>query len=258
MAESNPSPAYVVQQLRERGAVSFPGFFPEATVALVRSEALALLDNPVDGVKAEPNPGGAGVRIDPRLLAGGGLPGITAALRSDLFQRIARGYDPRSSFCFDAVITHDKVPCKLTDVHFDTRRSLKFMIYLSDVRRENAAFRYAYGTHRANCSARNRFLLAGGRLNDLPNVPGRSEQVELLDIEGPAGTLIVFDTDGFHSAGLLTPGRERLLIRSRTLLSGWFNYTVLRKVAELNPIGFLLRPPVPEGRRATGGTARAN
>lgn len=257
MTESNPSSAQVAEQVRERGAVCFPGFFPQATVAAVRSEALALLDTPVNGVKAEPNPGGAGVRIEPALLMGSLVPGIAAVLRSDFFQQIARGYDPKSSFCFDAVITHDRIPCKLTDVHYDSRRALKFMIYLSDVRRENAAFRYAYGTHRANREARHRFLLAGGKLADLPNVPGPSERLELADIEGPAGTLIVFDTDGFHSAGLLGPGKERLLIRSRTLLSGWFNHRVLRKAAELNPIRFFLRPPVLEGRRPTGGSARA-
>jgi hypothetical protein len=45
---------------------------------------------------------------------------------------------------------------------------------------------------------------------------------------------------------------------SRTLLSRWFDHRVLRKVAELNPFGFLLRPRMLAGRKATGGTARAN
>jgi hypothetical protein len=258
MVEIRPSPTEIVAQLRERGAVSLPGFFGEGAVARMRREALALLARPAAGVRPESNPGGAQVRVDPRLLDGLRFPAIAAVLRSEFFQRIARGYDSKSRFCQDAVISHDKVPCKITDIHFDTRPSLKFMVYLADVRKANAAFRYAYGTHRANWGLRQRFLLAGGKLNDLPNVPGPGERIDLVDCEGPAGTLLVFLTDGFHSAGLLEPGRERLLIRASTLLSGWFNNGVLRGAAELNPMRFLFLPRVPEGRKPTHGTARAN
>ncbi|MGH7516771.1 MAG: hypothetical protein ACREOC_04785 [Gemmatimonadales bacterium] len=253
-----PSPTQVAQQVQKQGAICLQGFFDPEAVAAMRGESVALLDKPVEGVSPEGNPGGSAVRIDPKLLEGPRFPGISRALRSDFFQRTARGYDAKSTFCFDAVITHDRVPCKITDVHFDMRRSLKFMIYLSDVRKENAAFRYAFGTHRANREVRHRFLLAGGKLNDLPNVPGPDEQLGLVDIEGPEGTLIVFDTDGFHSAGLLQAGKERLLIRSRTLLSGWYNSPVLRKAAELNPLRFFLWSPGPAGRKATGGSARAS
>jgi YHS domain-containing protein len=64
-------------------------------------------------------------------------------------------------------------------------------------------------------------------------------------MEGPGGTLIVFDTDGFPSAGILQEGK-RLLVRARTQLSGWLRRRTRRDwVAAALILGLflpLLRP----------------
>ena len=248
----------IVRELQERGAVCLPGFFGRATAEEMRREALELLSTPIDGVKKTNIPGGPSVVINnPQVLNAPRFPALGRALRSDLLREVSVGYDPKGKFFCRAHITHSKTPCKITDIHFDTLRFLKFMIYLSDVDEECAALRYCFGSHNENRRLRARFLRAGGKITELPNVPAPSENFVLEDLEGPRGTLIIFDTDGFHSAGTLQPGKERLLIRSHTKLGGWFNSDALRRVAELNPMQFFVPPMMPE-RTATGGRTRAN
>jgi len=180
---------------------------------------------------------------------------------SDFFlKEIARGYHSRSGFVFYRGVCVDhahRFGKTITATHFDTKRCLKFMIYLSDVGKEDAAFSYCPGSHLENTKLRNRFLLMGGALQDIPNVPGPSESYELVPMEGPRGTLIVFDTDGFHSAGTLQEGRERFLVRAGVLLGGWFDNRTLRSAAQLNPLRFLASSLAPKERLRTRGSSRA-
>jgi hypothetical protein len=248
----------IVRELRENGALCLPSFFCPSLAENMRKEATCLLSAQIDGVKAiQPHPSGRMVWIYPKILEAPLFPCLNQALRLPLFQEIAERYDGKCKFLHNAIITHDYRPCTITDVHFDADRSLKFMIYLSDVDKDSAAFRYCLGSHRLNRKLRHRFLMLGGRIEDIPNIPGPSEELQLTDMEGPAGTLIVFDTDGFHSAGALKEGRERVLIRSRTLLSAWFDNRILRQATKLNPLRFLRPFVIPEGRRATRGSTRA-
>jgi hypothetical protein len=248
----------IVRELQERGAVCLPGFFDRATAEDMRREALELLSDPIDGVKKTNIPGGPSVVINkPAVLNPPRFPALGRALRSDLLKNVSMGYDPKGTFFTRAHITQSITPAKITDIHFDSFRFLKFMVYLSDVDRACAALRYCFGSHLDNRNFRYRFLRAGGKIIDLPNVPAPSETVLLEDLEGPQGTLIIFDSDGFHSAGTLQPGKERLLIRTHTKLSGWFNNETLRRVAEFNPLKFFV-PSMAPGRSATGGRTRAN
>ena len=235
-----------------------PGFFDRSTAEDMRREALELLSAEIDGVKKTKVPGGPSVVINnPEVLNPPRFPALGHALRSDLVSQVSLGYDPKGKFFARAHITHSITPCKITDIHFDVFRQLKFMVYLSDVDKECAALRYCFGSHLENRRLRNRFLMVGGKIRNLPNVPTPDENIVLQDLEGPRGTLIIFDTDGFHSAGTLQPGKERLLIRSHTRLSSWFNSEALRRVAELNPVRFFV-PSIAPGRAATGGKTRAN
>jgi len=84
------------------------------------------------------------------------------------------------------------------------------MIYLNDVDRGNAALRYAAGTHRTNHAFRIAYMRAAGAPESLPDIPAPEERMELADLEGPAGTVILFDSEGFHSAGTLSAGREQI------------------------------------------------
>jgi hypothetical protein len=257
MKWGNLSAKEIVRQLKETGAVCLQSFFDPQWVENMRREAATLLTTTHNGVTDNFNPGGPSVRIDSKVFDSPHFSSFGQALNSNLFREIAIGYDQKSRFFVDAVITQDRIPCKLTDIHFDLKRSLKFMIYLSDVDKGCAAFRYCLGSHRENRKFRHRFLLMGGLVKELPNIPGPTERLVLTDMEGPRGTLIVFDTEGFHSAGTLQDGNERLLIRARSLLGGRFDYRLFREVAERSPLRLLLPLLVPEGRQATRGSARA-
>jgi hypothetical protein len=242
---NNLAAKQVVRELEKNGVVCLQSFFDRRSVEKMRGEAISLL-GARQWRKRTPRD------LEQRF------PALYEALNSDVFREIAVGYDPKCQFFCDAIVEHDTSAGEIiTDIHFDMMRSLKFMIYLADVDKSSAAFRYCLGSHQDNRKLRDRFLLMGGRLPKLPNVPGPNEDHILTDIEGPSGTLIVFDTDGFHSAGLLQEGKERLLVRGRTLLSGWFDHSFLRFAAELNPLRFFAPLLAPKGRLATRGKARA-
>jgi hypothetical protein len=227
-----------------------------APVAELRREALAMLTAPGAGMGFESNPGGDSVRLVCDHVEPAAIPTTVAVLRSAVLEDITRAYLGDCAFCADAVVAHD-VRAIVPDVHFDLRRSLKCMIYLNDVDRRHAALRYAVGTHRNNGAFRVAYLRAGGRPEALPNIPAAEERVELFDIEGPTGTMILFDSDGFHAIGALSPGCARLIIRSRSLARHWIEGRVQRLIrSTFNP--FRHRPPaVPAGRQTTAGHARA-
>lgn len=247
-----------VSCLQQDGIAVWPGILDAARVVELRREADAILASPGPGMGFEGNPGGSSVRLLMDRVEPAALPATIAILRSATLEAITRAYLSDCDFCADAVIAHD-VRGAGPDVHFDMRRSLKCMIYLNDIDSGHAAFRYAAGTHRLNGAFRVAYVRAAGAPESLPNIPAPEEQIELTDIEGPAGTMILFDSDGFHSAGILSAGRERLLIRSRSLARHWLDGRLARRFirSALNP--FRLKPPVvPAGRQATWGHARAD
>lgn len=122
----------------------------------------------------------------------------------------------------------------ITHTHFDYFRTIKAMVYLDDTGEDNGAFRYAAGTHRRNAKFRQSFLAKGYSLTSMPNIV-KSDQVSDHGIEmqpycGAAGTLLVFDTEGFHTGGVIRPGCARRTIRSRSLFDPptWWQQTKFR------------------------------
>jgi len=99
-------------------------------------------------------------------------------------------------------------------LHFDKRQVLKFYFYLSDTDEKNGAMRASPGTNhiirRLRLEAMER-----NNLDEIDNVLS-DEHVHSIPISGPAGTLIVFDTDVAHGAGRVCPGLQRRTIRGHT------------------------------------------
>ncbi len=248
----------VVRELKQKGALCLPSFFDAQSVKEMRAEADALLTEQIEGVNSlDPHPSGRMVWVTPQVFNERRFARLGEAFTSAFCREIAASYEPRCKFFRGAMITHDYKPCKITDIHFDASPALKFMVYLTDVDKDSAAFRYCLGSHRQNRKLRNRYLLMGGQLKDIPNIPGPAEQIALTDLEGPAGTLILFDTDGFHSAGSLKQGRERLLIRATTFRRDWYHSRVFQNAKIRNPLRIFVPLVVPKGRQATRGYTRA-
>lgn len=119
--------------------------------------------------------------------------------------------------CKDVMLTHDylnKIEINQF-LHFDRWRSLKAMVYLTDVTEENGAFSVVPKTHSEGARLRRiyknlPYSVRPNRIEtDFPELYEKPEK-----IVAPAGTLILFDSDIFHKGGDINDGNERILIRS--------------------------------------------
>lgn len=119
--------------------------------------------------------------------------------------------------CKDVMLTHDYLNTLEINqhLHFDRWRSLKAMVYLTDVQEGDGAFSVVPRSHKRGAELRRMY-------KNMPyNIrPNRVEfdfpedyQVP-TEIFAPRGSLILFDSDIFHCGGNVLEGRERKLIRS--------------------------------------------
>ena len=120
--------------------------------------------------------------------------------------------------CREVFITHE---CK-TDIltrpnqlHFDRLRSLKVMVYITDVNEKCGPLSVVPGSHKKSCLLRRAFIKMPyeNRLNIIKkHYPHLYESP--TKICGGKGTIIFFDSDVFHLGGKNEIGHERKIIRS--------------------------------------------
>ena len=188
---------------------------------------------------------------------------IASLFFNDSLRAIANAYIPDASYCNGLLGTNEFRAMPVTEVHFDTLRSLKFMVYLDDTTAENGAFSFARGTHKKNSAYRNRFAQLGGVPNLIPNALTEEHRARVASFEAAAGTLILFDTDGLHAGGVLQPGTSRRVVRAHSKapnreawkLTQLMPYRI--RHSGLNPAMLYSKIFAP-GFRATMGTARAH
>jgi ectoine hydroxylase-related dioxygenase (phytanoyl-CoA dioxygenase family) len=269
------NPEQILRSLRRDGIVTVEHFLGQSSLEEIAAEFEYLRSHRISELRRRRStyllPGRLGVadhwrrdgrsRLERRHLAK--IPRILEVFQSDSLRRVASEYlSSNAMFCRKIQVRHLADNRFGSEVHFDTLRALKFMIYLTDTDETNGALRYAPRSHRANSAFRKGFLARGNRVIDIPNVPAPGEAVEVVPVPAPAGTLLIFDTEGFHSAGALLPGRERKTLISTSLprpLSAslrppWFTLQGMRE-SRLNPLR-AFAPRAPQGRARTRGTAR--
>jgi ectoine hydroxylase-related dioxygenase (phytanoyl-CoA dioxygenase family) len=110
----------------------------------------------------------------------------------------------------------------------DKIRTLKFFIYLTDTTEENGAMGAVPGSQVANCAHRLECLKSDPDYRAVTNVMSDAKTVP---VEGPAGTLFIFDSDITHSAGHVRPGKERRILRGHTRTVGELKTLGLHKQA---------------------------
>lgn len=138
-----------------------------------------------------------------------------------MMTRLTQSFSPSFHHGREVFATLDNVEKSDTPrngfLHFDRHHRFKFLVYLTDVKKENAAFGAVPGS-----STKGRELREGQTMGNYDDLKNRIEldfselntsEKDVIYVEGKAGTIIVLDTDCFHLGGNVEKG-ERLLIRS--------------------------------------------
>ncbi|WP_030951671.1 phytanoyl-CoA dioxygenase family protein [Streptomyces sp. NRRL S-481] len=121
--------------------------------------------------------------------------------------------------------------------HFDEMNALKFYVCLDDIDRENGPFQAIPGTTEPTSRLRVNEWLRHEKFDDVRQRVFEQHNEEVihalygqfkatlrsreLTFQVPAGSLLVFDTDTVHRAGLLSPGRRRRIIRASSYRGIW-------------------------------------
>lgn len=251
-----------VRTLGNEGIFVQERFFDHETLEQINREFELLFSQSFPGVTLGDHPPGRMATIETSAADASCLQTILRIFLSDSFRLIAEKYMPENSVFNDRILaTHEFKSGPTTDTHFDSVRTLKFFIYLLDTDESNGAFKYARGTHKSNSAYRQQFLQNGGHLLELQNIPSATESMELVPICAPAGSLLIFDTDGFHSGGVIVDEpRERKVLRARSVFSGQPRLHPRRFTPMWFRRRFKLFAPNPPfdipGRAKTGGSSR--
>ncbi len=142
---------------------------------------------------------------------------IVNVFTSDFMQEVASKYFKCNHHLNDEIFLTNEQPSEteLLPWHFDRRHALKFYINLVDVDETHGAFFYDIGSHREGHFRANYYMLSGTKVGEIPNDIPIEELHRPTAIVAKAGSLVIFDTDGFHKEGLLTEG-ERKIIRGHS------------------------------------------
>ena len=217
---ADASPEDVVETLRRHGIAQLRGAVEPAVLERLGAEferALDEGDRGIDSRHAHPtNRGGRVARATTRELDPERFAASRALWLSPRFHAIARAYyAPFAVHVNDRLFFTHELPSEseILPWHFDRTQSLKFWVYLLDCPREAGAFEYALGSHNEGHFRANYYLLKGVEPSAIPNDVPSDEVRNATCIEGAAGDLVIFDSDGFHKGGTVQPGQERRVIR---------------------------------------------
>jgi|19_taG_2_1085344.scaffolds.fasta_scaffold00041_23 hypothetical protein len=213
------SPADVIQFVQEHGIAVLEGYVSDQDLLnKAKDEALAESLKAKSGYKF-----GKAMRYGPHHINGPveKLLAISNILADPNCLEIEKLSGKKRQEVF---ITHEYIqspePERNGFLHFDRNSTFKLIFYLMDVNEQCGPFRAIMGTHilgrelrtkewkrtRINSSIKNRLAI------DYPEL-GYTEN-DGNPVIGPAGTLIVLDTDTLHKGGLVESQHQRLILRT--------------------------------------------
>lgn len=222
-----PDLAAVAAALRTYGLAHLPAALPPDEVAALGRTCDRLLDDPPPGAEPLPYGNGRGWRAERAALATA-APGLVATFDRSWMAAVADAFFGGRPHLLnhDVIAVRDVVGTRHAAhrPHYDRMPNLKQFLYLTDTTAQTGALECRPGSHTFahEAQAANR---AAGTLpaqDDTrvlpPDLTGTSP------VEGPAGTLLVIDSDVVHRAGTVRRG-HRLAVRSRSYepvyLSRW-------------------------------------
>lgn len=140
---------------------------------------------------------------------------VKSFFQQDDFRKISDAYFNKVPYNLsrDIFIARDRPGAKheALDLHFDVRPTFKFFLYLNDVKKENGAFTVVPKSHKQTKLIRKKYGSQITYENRGLSRPDDVAENELVPIELPAGSLIVFTTEVFHRAGVVTSGERRVM-----------------------------------------------
>ncbi|WP_169745118.1 phytanoyl-CoA dioxygenase family protein [Cryptosporangium arvum] len=205
--------------MREQGIAPIKPFLTGRTLAALRAEVGTLLTRVPEHGEQLPYSSGAATAIGRRHL-NDDFPALAEFFSADWMRTIAEEFFAAEDYSFN----HDVIAVKdlpgtthaARTPHYDRTPNLKFFLYLSDVGSDNGPFACLPGSHlhakRVEDRRRRERVLP--RQDETRELPGELTS-GLLPVLGPAGTLLVIDSDVIHR-GLPVIDGFRLAVRGRS------------------------------------------
>jgi hypothetical protein len=217
----------IAGRLSQYGVLVIPGLFNPDTVSRLHLEYEKLLNSSEAFVRKVDYSNGRAVTLNMVDIDVAKYPATGETFRLPYFDALTKLYLGRNDVFANKTVyvVNDVIGTKhhANDLHFDIQRSLKFFIYLTDTTTANGAFSCVPGSHKISSDLR---LRHGKNLNYENRELSRQlpvKEEDAISIEGSAGSLIIFDTDVFHRAGIVTEG-ERRVMRGQSNFVDALNY----------------------------------
>jgi ectoine hydroxylase-related dioxygenase (phytanoyl-CoA dioxygenase family) len=197
----------VVDRLRVDGYCVLPN--PYIVTDVMQEQANNFLQNGSENIRGRANRTSAPMSMPAELLS---------LVYNDQIMKVFKTIVPGIR-CQDMFITYehkDEGKGRANWLHFDRLRTLKVLVYLSEVKEGCGAFSLLPKSHHKGRELRRGF-------QSLSNYDEKHNRIELdypdlyeepIPIHGPPGTVIFFDSDIFHEGGNVTTQGQRKVIRS--------------------------------------------
>jgi hypothetical protein len=107
--------------------------------------------------------------------------------------------------------------------HIDPTTSLKYFVYLNDIDQGNGCTEYSLGSHKEGFLRRLHHHTACNVVNDPNRLALRVDDADIVSsspIEAEAGSVLIFNPNGYHRAGVIQPGRERIILAAYYCATG--------------------------------------
>jgi len=235
----------LAERVRNEGVILFPAAITGLLLDALRDEFQQMIETSDSSPYiVDRHDGAICVRIDPRpSLDKKAYPATNAFFDSYVFRAIARSFYQSESqgFNFNNTIFVHETPETTSPLsgklHWDRTQALKFWIYIDDIPMEAGPMRIHPGSTPANKveridKRRQAEHLEGGKDNVVDAAP---EEIRYL--AGPAGTVLIHDSDCSHGASPVTSGQFRRIMRGHCRAAQPTRSTALQRLV-LNPQRF--------------------
>jgi hypothetical protein len=207
----------IVRKFTDYGLVVVPGHLSKDQVDRATEECDVLFHHTPQWAHHEDYSLGQSVRMERAEVEQARFPTLLSALDLPVLETIVdRIFGPHYIFSRTIYAILDVVGSRthVQQLHYDKMRHLKAFVYLSDVGPRSGAFHCVPGSHRLTqqIEERNRREHVVPSDDDARRLPPELAD-DIVPILGDAGTLILFDSDIAHHAGVVQEG-TRLAIRS--------------------------------------------